>query len=122
MQGRAADAKFARLKRARRILAVASIHGEAERLGRLHDQIAARFGDGDHVIYLGNYLGRGAAVAETLDELLDFRRRVLARPRGFACDVVFLRGPHEEILPKLFELQFAANPGEVLAWMVREGA
>jgi serine/threonine protein phosphatase 1 len=54
MQGRAADAKFARLKRARRIWAVASIHGEAERLGRLHDQIAARFGDGDHIVYLGN--------------------------------------------------------------------
>jgi serine/threonine protein phosphatase 1 len=121
MQGRAADAKFARLKRARRIWAVASIHGEAERLGRLHDQIAARFGDGDHIVYLGNYLGRGAAVAATLDELLDFRRRVLARPRGFACDVVFLRGAHEEIWQKLLQLQFAANPGEVLAWMVREG-
>ena len=86
MQGPAADEKFARLRPGRRIWAVASIHGEAERLGRLHDRIAERFRDGDRIVYLGNYLGRGSAVAATLDELLDFRRRVLARPRSFACD------------------------------------
>ena len=121
MQARAADAKFARLRAARRIWAVAAIHGEAERLSRLHDQIAGRFGDGDAIVYLGNYLGRGDAVAATIGELLDFRRRVLARPHGSACDVVFLRGAHEEMWQKLLQLQFAANPGEVLAWMVREG-
>src|SRR5207253_2611339 len=54
-------------------------------------------------------------------ELLDFRRRVLARPSGFACDVVYLRGAQEEMWQKLLQLQFAPNPGEVLAWMVREG-
>jgi serine/threonine protein phosphatase 1 len=121
VQGRAANGKFARLRGARRIWAVASIHGEAERLSRLHDQIAARLGDGDHIVYLGNFLGRGNAVTATIGELLDFRRRVLARPRGCACEVVFLRGAHEEIWQKLLQLQFAANPGEVLAWMVREG-
>ncbi len=121
MQGRVASGKFARLRKARRIWAVASVHGEAERLSRLHDRIAARFGDGDRIVYLGNYSGRGGAVAATIDELLDFRRRVLARPRGFACDVVFLRGAQEEMWQKLLQLQFAPNPGEVLAWMVREG-
>jgi len=121
MQGRAADAKFARLKTARRIWAVAAIHGEALRLTRLHDQIASRFADGDRIVYLGNYLGRGGAVAATLDELLDFRRRVLGRPRGFACDVVFLRGAQEEMWQKLLQLQFAQNPREVLGWMVRNG-
>ena len=60
-------------------------------------------------------------MAETIDELLDFRRRVLARPRGFACDTVYLRGAQEEMWQKLLQLQFAPNPGEVLAWMVREG-
>ena len=121
MQGRAADEKFARLRKGRRIWAVASIHGEAERLGRLHDRIAERFRDGDRIVYLGNYLGRGNAVAATLDELLDFRRRVLARPHSFACDAVFLRGAQEEMWQKLLQLQFAPNPGDVLAWMVREG-
>jgi len=121
VQDRAADEKFIRLRSGRRIWAVASIHGEAERLGRLHDRIAARFDDSDRIVYLGNYLGRGSAVAATIDELLDFRRRVLGRPRGFACDAVFLRGAQEEMWQKLLQLQFAPNPGDVLAWMVREG-
>src|SRR5439155_17332831 len=107
--------------KAGRIWAVASIHGEAERLTRLHDRIAERFGDNDSLVYLGNYLGRGSAIVATVDELLDFRRRVLARPSGFACDVVFLRGAQEEMWQKLLQLQFAPNPGEVLAWMVRQG-
>ena len=121
MQGRGADEKFARLRTGRRIWAVASIHGEAERLGRLHDRIAERFRDGDRIVYLGNYLGRGSAVLATIDELLDFRRRILARPHSFACDAVFLRGAQEEMWQKLLQLQFAPNPGDVLAWMVREG-
>ncbi|HVB17351.1 MAG TPA: hypothetical protein VNF04_12510 [Stellaceae bacterium] len=121
MKSRAASGKFARLRGAGRIWAVASVHGEAARLSRLHDRIAGRFTDGDRIVYLGNYLGRGEAVAATVDELLDFRRRVLARPRNFACDVVFLRGAQEEMWQKLLQLQFAPNPGEVLAWMVREG-
>ena len=113
--------KFARLRGARRIWAISSIHGEAERLARLHDRMAARFTEGDRVVYLGNYIGYGNAVRATLDELLDFRRRVLAKPGGFTCDVVFLRGAQEEMWQKLLQLQFAANPGEVLSWMVRAG-
>jgi serine/threonine protein phosphatase 1 len=117
----AAAAKFSRLSGARRVWAVASVHGEAERLQRLHDRIAERLAAGDRIVYLGNYLGRGDAVAATLDELLDFRCRVLGRPGGFACDIVYLRGAQEEMWQKLLQLQFAPNPGEVLAWMVREG-
>jgi serine/threonine protein phosphatase 1 len=121
VQHGAANGKLARLRKAARIWAVASIHGEAERLARLHDRIAERFGDDDRIVYLGNYLGRSNAIVATIDELLDFRRRVLARSRGFACDVVYLRGAQEEMWQKLLQLQFAPNPGEVLAWMVREG-
>lgn len=121
MKGGAANDKFARIRGARRIWAVAAIHGEAERLSRLHDQIAARFADGDRIVYLGNYLGHGGAVVATIDELIDFRSRIMARPRGFTCDVVFLRGAQEEMWQKLLQLQFAQNPGEVLGWMVRNG-
>ena len=116
-----AEAKLARLRRARRIWAIASIHGEAGRLRRLHDRIAERFSEGDRLVYLGNYLGRGSAVVVTVDELLDFRRRVLARPRSFAFDIAHLRGAQEEMWQKLLQLQFAQNPGEVLAWMEHEG-
>jgi serine/threonine protein phosphatase 1 len=83
--------------------------------------MAPRIADGDRLVYLGNYFGRGDAVAATIDELLDFRRRILARSRGFACDVVYLRGAQEEMWQKLLQLQFAPNPGEILAWMVQEG-
>jgi serine/threonine protein phosphatase 1 len=113
--------KFAHLRDARRVWAVGAIHGEARRLARVHDLIGDRFYRGDRLVYLGNYLGHGEDVGATLDELLDFRRRVLGRPHGFACDVVYLRGAQEEIWQKLLQLQFAPNPGEVLTWMVRAG-
>ncbi len=88
---------------------------------RLHDRISERFQEGDRVVYLGDYLGHGEAVRATIDELLDFRRRILGRRHGFSCDVAFLRGAQEEMWQKLLQLQFAPNPGEVLQWMVRAG-
>lgn len=117
----AAPEKFARLRGARRIWAVGSVHGEVSRLSRLHDLIGARFSPGDRLVYLGNYLGHGEDVAATIDELLDFRRRVVGRTNGFACDVAYLRGAQEEMWQKLLQLQFAPNPTEVLSWMVRAG-
>jgi len=113
--------KFAQLRDARRVWAVGAIHGEARRLARVHDLIGERFTTGDRLVYLGNYLGHGEEIAATIDELLDFRRRVLGRPNGFACDVAYLRGAQEEMWQKLLQLQFAPNPGDILAWMVRAG-
>src|SRR5215510_11761123 len=66
--------KFAVLRRCVRVWAVASIHGEVDRLIHLHDRLAERIVVGDRLVYLGNYLGRGPAVAATIDCLLDFRR------------------------------------------------
>jgi hypothetical protein len=106
---------------ARRVWAVGAVHGAALQLHRLHDLIGERFESGDRIVYLGGYLGYGAAVHATIDELVDFRRRVLARQGGFACDVTFLRGAQEEMLHKLLQLQLAANPGEVLSWMIKAG-
>lgn len=113
--------KFAVLKRCRRVWAVASIHGEAERLQTVHRQLEARFTAGDRLVYLGNYLGRGAAVIETLEILLDFRRRLLARKGMFAYDIAYLRGSQEEMWQKLLQLQFAPNPREVYSWMLDHG-
>ena len=101
--------------------AIAVIDGEARRLAQLHDTIGERFQAGDRLVYLGNYIGGGGAVLRVIEELLDFRRRVLGRPGGAACDVVFLRGTQEEMWQKLLQLQFAPNPGELLDWMVRAG-
>lgn len=115
------DRRIAKLHRAARIWTVAAIHGEAARLARLHDAIWRRFQPGDRVLYLGNMIGRGAAIRETLDELLDFRCAVIARPGGFACDVVYLRGSQEVMWQKLLQLQFTPSPADALAWMLQRG-
>jgi len=113
--------RLAHLGTARRVWAVAAIHAEVQRLIVLHDRLSDRFAVGDRIVYLGNYLGHGAAVHATLGELLDFRRRIIGRATGFACDAVFLRGAQEEMWQKLLQLQFAPNPGEVLEWLARAG-
>ncbi|HEX6940506.1 MAG TPA: hypothetical protein VF158_13910 [Longimicrobiales bacterium] len=113
--------KFGVLRRSARIWAIAAIHGEAARLAAIHDAIASRLGPGDRLVYLGNYLGHGPDVIGTVDELLRFRREVIARPLMFASDVVYLRGRQEEMWQKLQQLQFAVNPREVLEWMLAHG-
>lgn len=113
--------RFARLRGASRIWAVASIHGEAERLVTLHEQLWPRLKGGDRIVYLGNYLGHGPDIAGTVAELLLFRCAVLARRGTFACDIVFLRGAQEEMWQKLLQLQFASAPREVLSWMLEHG-
>lgn len=112
--------RFAVLRRASRVWAVASVHGEAGRLTALHRVLADAFEEGDRLVYLGNYLG-GAEVIATLDELLSFRRELIARPRLFASDIAYLRGSQEEMWQKLLQLQFAPNPREVFDWMVGHG-
>jgi serine/threonine protein phosphatase 1 len=121
MNARTSNGHLARLRGARRVWAIGAIHGDAARLKNLHDRMGARLTDGDRIVYLGNYLGHGAAIVATIDELLDFRRRVLSRKNAFACDVVHLRGAQEEMWHKLLQLQFAPNPAAVLQWMVRAG-
>ncbi|MBL8689185.1 MAG: hypothetical protein JNL04_08795 [Rhodospirillaceae bacterium] len=113
--------KFAELKPSDRLWAVASIHGDAERLGRLHAELAGRLGYNDRLIYLGNYVGHGAKAAETIDELLRFRLWFLARPLAFVSDLAYLRGAQEEMWHKLLQLQFATDPRGVLAWMLDHG-
>jgi hypothetical protein len=113
--------RFARLRKARRIWAVAAIHGEVQRLAAVHDKIGRAWESGDRLVYLGNYLGHGPAVRQTIAEMLDFRLAVLSQRRAFACDVAFLRGGQEEMWQKLLQLQFAVSPQEVLQWMLDQG-
>ncbi|MBR46726.1 MAG: hypothetical protein CMM31_09680 [Rhodospirillaceae bacterium] len=112
---------YATLRRARRIWAVAAIHGEVEQLNSLHDKLTDRLMEGDRLVYLGNFMGHGPAVGETIDALLEFRREFLAAPGMFACDVAYLRGQQEEMWHKLLQLQLAVGPAEVLAWMLEQG-
>lgn len=113
--------KFATLHKASRVWAVASIHGEAQRLKLVHDQIAAQLEPGDRLVYLGNYLGHGKDICETLDLLLSFRRSLMAKPGMMACDIAFLRGSQEEMWAKLMQIHLALDPAEVLDWMLERG-
>ena len=112
---------FFTFRRARRVWAVAAIHGEAGRLKALHKLLGDRLCDGDRLVYLGNYMGHGTAIGETIDELLLFRRRFLSAPGIFSCDIAYLRGQQEEMWQKLLQLQLAVGPSEVLTWMLGQG-
>lgn len=112
---------FAVLRGAERVWAVAAVHGEADRLASLHEELWRRFRPRDRLVYLGNYLGRGRDVSGTLDALLLFRRAVLALPGMEPEDVVFLRGAQEEMWQKLLQIQFAAEADTVFAWMLEHG-
>ncbi|OAN50246.1 hypothetical protein A6A04_02250 [Paramagnetospirillum marisnigri] len=112
---------FATLRGGGRIWAIAAIRGEHARLRSLHARLAVECKPGDQIVYLGDYLGYGRAVIETVDELLTFRRRFIARPGVELDDIVYLRGAQEEMWQKLLQLQFAPNPAEVLRWMVDHG-
>jgi len=115
------EQRFARLGQARRVWAVGAIHGEAELLKRLHEAIGERWQAFDRIVYLGNMIGRGAAVLATMNELLSFRRQVLAVQHAIPEDVVYLRGSQEEMWQKLLQLQFATDPHGVLRWMLANG-
>ncbi|MEI8395058.1 MAG: hypothetical protein WCF85_10010 [Rhodospirillaceae bacterium] len=100
---------------------MASVHAEIDRLATLHDNLGVRFRPGDRLIYLGNQIGRGCHVSETLDELLMFRRALLAVPGVLPSDIVYLRGGQEEMWQKLLQLQLAPNPREIMDWMLSQG-
>lgn len=116
------DSKFARLLGQARVWAIASPMGEAEKLRALHFHLSQRLQYPDQVVYLGNYLGSGPQVRQALDEILSFRRWLLARPMMFLEDHAYLRGAQEEIWSKLLQLHFAPNPREILAWVLDHGA
>ncbi len=101
--------------------AVGSVHGEADRLQALHAALLDKVAAGDTIIYLGNLLGRGPNVFDTLQEILLFRRALLARPGADIADFAFLRGSQEEMWHRLLQIQFAVNPKEVLSWMLAHG-
>ena len=113
--------RFVDLGRPRRIWAVAAIHSEVKRLVRLHDDLGTRFRPGDRLVYLGNLIGRTPHALETIEELLMFRRALMAVPGLMVSDIVYLRGGQEEMWQKLLQLQLAPNPREIMAWMLSQG-
>jgi serine/threonine protein phosphatase 1 len=94
------------------VYAIGDVHGRADLLGALQDQIAAdaRASDAGRrvAVYLGDYVDRGPASRGVIDRLLD-------RPLpGF--ESVHLMGNHEAFLLQFLET-VAAGPG----WMMNGG-
>jgi serine/threonine protein phosphatase 1 len=113
---------FALLRPGARIWALGAILGDAARLRQVHARLAEFFQPGDRVIYLGDVIGVGPAIVDTVDEVLRFRRWVLSRPPfTHLDDVVVLRGTQEEMWRNLLQIQFAAAAGDVLRWMENRG-
>jgi hypothetical protein len=113
--------RFAPLGRPRRVWAIGAIHAQPDRLDLIHRAIGQRFRPGDRLVYLGNMIGFGEQVIETIDRLLAFRIALLAMPGMIASDIVYLRGQQEEMWQKLLQLHFAPDPRTVLDWMLRQG-
>lgn len=104
-----------------KIWAVSSIHGDVERLIQLHDALFSQICPGDRLVYLGNYTGYGDYSRETIDELLMFRRLLLAQPGMKPSDIIYLRGHQEDLWHKLLQLQFERHPVATLLEMMGSG-
>ncbi len=115
------DSRFSSLGHAKRILAISAIHGELDKLTHLHDTIFPHIQVGDRVIYTGNYMGYGESSVGVIDEMLSFRRAVLAKRGMIPSDLIYLRGGQEEMWQKLLQLQFAPDPTKALVWMLGNG-
>lgn len=113
--------RFSNLGNPNRIWTVSAIHGQLDCVTSLHRQIFDKFRPGDRLVYTGNYLcGAGGQPLQTLDEILHFRRALMARHCLDGEDLVYLRGVQEEMWTKLLQLQFAQSPREVVQWMMRK--
>jgi hypothetical protein len=101
--------------------AISSIHAESNRLEHIHDTLIGKIQPGDRFVYLGNYIGHGRNARKTIDEILTFRRNVLAIPGVRPNDFSYLRGSQENMLLKVLQLHYAPNPTETLVWMLGNG-
>lgn len=115
------DEIFARLDGAKRIWAVAAVHGDAAKLRALHARLLPKLMTGDRLIYLGDFLGIGPEIIGTVDELLAARAEAMCVPGMEPWDIAYLRGDQEEMWDKLLQIQFASNPMETLDWMYERG-
>jgi len=109
---------FSNLGQPRRIWTVSAIRGQLAPLAAIHNHIYAHCRPGDRVLYTGNYFcGQNAQTGETLDELLYFRRSLLAQPGMMPEDFVYLRGVQEELWSKLLQITFAPIARNVVEWI-----
>lgn len=95
----------------RRLYCIGDIHGRLDLLEELHGMItqdSAEFDGSKAVVYLGDYIDRGAQSKQVLDLLVE-------QPlSGF--EAIFLMGNHEQAM-----LDFLKHPRESAAWLTFGG-
>ncbi|NBX74311.1 MAG: hypothetical protein EBZ69_02400 [Alphaproteobacteria bacterium] len=115
------DDTIANLGWPQRLWVVGPCSGRLGALETIHDQLLDCVQPGEKIIYTGGYAsasGRYVAV----DEILLFRRLLLARDGFQAHDFVWLRGQEEEAFHRLFRLPYTYNPTQELAALLAQGA
>ena len=115
------DSRFISLGKARNIWAISAIHGDINRLVNIHDTLFPHIKPGDRLIYTGNYTGYGESSSAVIDEIITYRRAVLAKPGMIPTDLIYLRGAQEEMWQKLLQLQFSPDPLNTYLWMLGNG-
>ena len=88
-----------------RVIALGDIHGCFDKLMSLWKKLKVT--DNDLVIFLGDYIDRGAQVAETLKWILEQSKKE---------NFIFLRGNHEQMLLDVFQ-----NRMDKLTWLFNGG-
>ena len=89
----------------KRIIAIGDIHGTSVKLATLLERLAPR--KGDRLIFLGDYIDRGADSCGVIQQIIDLKRN------GY--DIVALLGNHEKLL-----LDYAQSPDEGLIPYLRQ--
>jgi serine/threonine protein phosphatase 1 len=91
----------------RRLYCIGDIHGRLDLLDELHDMIradAGGYGGSKGIVYLGDYIDRGAQSKQVLDLLIE-------QPMD-DFDVVHLLGNHEQAM-----VDFLSQPQSAAAWL-----
>lgn len=87
----------------------------------VHDAVAEHFKAGERIVYHGNYIGYGTHCAPCIDEILAFRRQILAVPGVQPSDLTYLRGVQEEMLRQLLQIAFLPHATDTIGWMLENG-
>lgn len=105
------------------IWAISTIDGDVQALNRVHEVIWREIQPDDKVIYHGNYLGNPARTdnPDAIDAINLFINALTTHNLTSANNIVCLKGQREELWLKTLQLQFAANPHNVLEWLLRQG-
>ena len=115
------ESNFIEIKKSKKIWAIGSIHSKINAFNAIKKHLLINFKENDYLVFLGNIIGLGKNSKETLDSVIDLRKKLLAKFFLDPKKIIFLRGAQEEMFLKLLQLQTAPNPKDIVLWMFEHG-